>query len=281
MYSLRQVANSLIAYGKFGIIFGIGAGTITGILFSLFLACIPFVDRTPANRLSMEMVAEMVVCMICIICLGALLGIVGGLVTAFIHWLINGPIGCGLGGYIGGWAFSALLCATHLRELLLYPCSIIWAICGMTLGVLMQRDVRKFPILGRQREYLNSHSLRDWGLWKKLLLKSNMFLLCYAASAPLIFDLATPAWIDTQAKSGKTICPGPRPRWPFCWPSTEEDGEATTYWPTGQEMPGEGYAGDEWVFIVYAPVCWLWRTERGYVEPTEKAILARDYWSQR
>jgi len=80
-----------------------------------------------------------------------------------------------------------------------------------------------------------------------------VLLLAYVLSASLCFDPTTAAvpYDEDNDAMGNPVAFGPRPYSWVCVP---------------RSLHGF-YAGDEWVFHVYAPLCWWWRTMLGYVRP--------------
>jgi len=74
----------------------------------------------------------------------------------------------------------------------------------------------------------------------------------YALSAFVLLDWGKPAYAsDEEIFNGKEVAFGPKPRSWVCRPSWE----------------GVRFDGSEWPLAVYRPVCWIWRTMKGFETP--------------
>jgi hypothetical protein len=72
-------------------------------------------------------------------------------------------------------------------------------------------------------------------------------------SIPVVFDLSRPALIfDDENRNDRPVAAGPRPRMLICYPSYHDF----------------FFAGTEWPFRVYSPLCRVWRRAHGYVAPS-------------
>lgn len=71
----------------------------------------------------------------------------------------------------------------------------------------------------------------------------------YLAGGLILFDLSSPAYaFDEETRNGRPVAIGPSPRGVF-------------FRPTRYNIH---FAGDEWPFAVYRPLCWLWCRARGF-----------------
>lgn len=82
----------------------------------------------------------------------------------------------------------------------------------------------------------------------------SALVVVYFAGALCVFDFFDAAYPDDEDSfNGVRVAFGPRPREFFCKPSWE----------------GVAYNGREWPFLVYRPVCAIWRSHKGYATPAE------------
>jgi len=82
-----------------------------------------------------------------------------------------------------------------------------------------------------------------------------ILVAAYLILACAVFDFNKPAFAFGQASdsSGQPIAIGPRPR---PWAYAADKNWEGVYWK-----------GEEWPFVVFAPVCGWWRHTHGYVAP--------------
>ena len=87
---------------------------------------------------------------------------------------------------------------------------------------------------------------------RKVLISFVALLVLYATSAYIVFDWEKPAYpFDEDNFNDREVAFGPRPRKWACE-------------PTWNSVTFSGY---EWPFIVYRPVCWIWRLTRNFETP--------------
>ena len=90
----------------------------------------------------------------------------------------------------------------------------------------------------------------------RLLVLSAPFAaaLIYFLAAAVVFDFSETAYpYDEDHYAGQPVALGPRPRLPFC----------------RRAHDGVNFEGREWPFVVFAPICSLWRARHGYAPAAE------------
>jgi hypothetical protein len=89
-----------------------------------------------------------------------------------------------------------------------------------------------------------------------LLLATPLGVLgLYIAAAIVVFDFGGTAFPgdEENTEDGRPVALGPRPRRLFCRPTVSD-----VHWE-----------GREWPFVVFAPICSLWREKHGYAPTAE------------
>jgi hypothetical protein len=77
--------------------------------------------------------------------------------------------------------------------------------------------------------------------------------VCYLVPAMILFDFSRAAYaMEEHTSKGKEVAWGPRPREFAVKPNTG--------------LP-DIYTGSEWPFLVYRPVCYVWRKLHGFEGP--------------
>ncbi|MFA5795258.1 MAG: hypothetical protein WC980_09395 [Candidatus Brocadiia bacterium] len=95
----------------------------------------------------------------------------------------------------------------------------------------------------------------DWSFKKRIGVILGSILIAYLLSAFVVFDFTRTADPnDEEYYKGRPVAYGPHPRLIFCAPSRG----GFIY---------DDYDGREWPFIVYAPICRVWRTLTGHAPP--------------
>jgi hypothetical protein len=80
-------------------------------------------------------------------------------------------------------------------------------------------------------------------------------ILAYILAAALVFDFGQTAFPgdEDNTTDGRPVAIGPRPRPLFSRPTVH----------------GVSWEGREWPFVLFAPVCSVWRAHHGYAAPAE------------
>jgi hypothetical protein len=81
-------------------------------------------------------------------------------------------------------------------------------------------------------------------------------LLLYLLSSLIVLDFCAVAYPgdEDNTATGQPVAIGPKPRRLFCRPTVHDI----------------NFIGDEWPFRVYAPLCRVWRSVRGFAPPAEE-----------
>ncbi len=91
---------------------------------------------------------------------------------------------------------------------------------------------------------------------KKLIVAFIIILCVPLLGFFVIFDLTTPAYkFDEEYNGSLQVAIGPRPRNFFCGPTYDIF-----------------YDGGEWPFLVFKPMCSLWRGLAGYAHPRQCSL---------
>ncbi len=101
------------------------------------------------------------------------------------------------------------------------------------------------------------NEMRRMEIAKSVCLAVLLLLVVYMLTAVIVFDFSKPAYpYDEEYHQGRLVAIGPRPRSLFLPPTRDE----------------LFYEATEWPFEVYAPVCGVWRTLKGYAPPAELRV---------